>query len=427
MAPESDLPFESGMDVERDPSKDGRTKTLLYAGLAAVLLLGLTMAATRLSPASPEVQRSVLRLGTVERGPLVREVRGPGTLVPEGVHHVTALTAGRVVDVAVEPGDEVTPRTVLLTLANPDVRLEALEAERSLTAARGRLVELRELLKRQELLAVSALARARSEYGKARRRADSDSSLLRKGAISSNRARSSWERARALAAELESAKGRLELLRSNTRERLRIQEEQIGRLDSIHSYRRRRVEAMEVRAGAAGVVQNLALESGQWVQSGEPLARIAEPGVLEAELEISETRARDVRVGQPAMVDLRSDTVAGEVTRIDPAVEEGAVRVEVELEPPLPESARPRLNVDGTIRIERLPDVVHVERPALASPGSSMAVFRLEGDEEAVRTDVRFGAAAVDRIQVLEGLRPGDRIIVSDMSRWRDVERIRLE
>lgn len=419
------MPLESRMDVAVESGPDRRR--WWYAAGAVLVVLLATVALVRLDPAVPSVERAAVLVGTVERGTLVQQVRGPGTLVPERVRIVSALTAGRVDRVLAEPGETVGAETVLLELSNPDVELEALQAQQQLTAAHGELMNLRRSLGSQLLEQEAAVATARAEWLDARREALADSSLAARELISRNNALRSAEQAEATAERLRAEEGRTELLRETKEDQLRVQEEQVERLRSIRAYQDRRVGSMRVTAGEEGVLQDLTLEVGQWVQSGTVLARVARPGQLRAELRIPQTQARDVQPGQPAVIDTRRETIPGRVKRVDPNVQGGSVLVEVTLEGELPPGARPDLSVDGSIEVRRLEDVFHVQRPPAVQADGRVGVFVLDRDgTTARRTSVRFGAGSVDRIEVLEGLEAGDRVIVSDMSRWDDQERVRI-
>lgn len=420
-----ELPLESRMDVAREETPDRRR--WWYAGAGAAALVAAALVLLGLDPAAPSVERSAVLVGTVERGTLVQQVRGPGTLVPERVRIVSALTAGRVERILSEPGQEVEPGTVLLELSNPEVELEALQAQQQLTEAHGRLMELRRSLGTEILMQEAAVADARAAQLDADRTASADSVLAERGLISRSDGLRSRELADAATARMEAASRRLELLRGTVDEQIAVQQEQVDRLRSIHDYQRRRVSSMRVDAGDTGVLQGLTLEVGQWVQSGTVLARVARPGHLKAELRIPQTQARDVTVGQRALVDTRRDTIPGRVKRVDPNVQGGAVLVEVALEGPLPPGTRPDLTVDGSVEVQRLDDVLHVLRPPRARADARTGVFRLTDDgQHAERVTVRFGASSVNRIQVLEGLREGDRILVSDVSRWDDEPRLRI-
>lgn len=414
------------MDVQREPPSRHRRHLLIgigLAGAAALLYLGL-----RLEPAVPSVERNTILIGAVARGSFTREVRGPGTLVPEQVVHVTAPTAGRVEQVWAQPGQTVQATTLLLALSNPDVQLEALRAEQELTAARSRLLELRRELETLILRQQALVASARADHADAQRSADADSVLLSRQWISVREAERGRERLQALQVLLSTETLRLELLQTTAAEQLAVQERQVGRLRSIVAYQQARVASMQVPAGAAGVLQDLDLEVGEWVQAGTTLARVAQPGRLQAELRIPQTLARDVQVGQEVLIDTRADTVAGSVRRVDPNVQNGAVLVEVRLHGTLPPGARPDLSVDGTIRIERIADALHVGRPVYGQANSTVGIFRLLGEgDRAERTTVRLGRTSVTEVEVLEGLTEGDRIILSDMSRWDEADQVRID
>ncbi len=415
----------SGMDVARAPRS--KTKRNVLIGLGAVALLALTIFLMRLEPAAPSVDRDVLLFGTVERGSFVREVRGSGTLVPEQMVFVSAVTGGRVDEVRVQPGTEVADGEILLTLSNPDVELEALRAQQQLTAARAGLVDLRRSLSLQILSERGNVARTRAEYEEARRQAASDSALAAREYISRDAASRSREEAEALRIRLETEEERLEVLDASMEDQIAVEDEQVARLESVVAYQGRRVASMQVPAPTDGVVQGLVLEVGQWVQAGTPLARVAQPGRLKAEIRVPQVQAQDVHPGQSVLVDTRTDTVRGSVRRVDPNVEGGQVLVEVFLEGEMPEGARAALSVDGTVEVERLDDVLHVDRPAYGQSQSTVSLFRLVDDgDEAVRVPVRLGRGSVNRIEVLEGLQEGDQIILTDMSRWDGVDRVRI-
>ncbi len=395
------------MDITREATGNKRKPILIGAGVAVVAVIALLLALMK--PAAPTVQRNAVLIGAVERGPMVRAVRGPGTLVPEQMRFVSALTAGRVEQVHVEPGETVEEGTVLLQLSNPDVELEALQAQQQWTAARAGLVDLRRSLGTQTLAQEASLAQARAAWLEANRTAESDSAFYLRELISRNEALQSREQAEAARIQLSTEEKRYGLLRQTVDEQLEVQAEQVDRLRSIFEYQRRRVESMKVTAGADGVLQDLSLEPGQWVQSGTTLARVAQPGRLQAELRIPQTQAREVQPGQQATIDTRSDLIEGRVKRVDPNVQNGAVLVEVALTGELPRGARPDLSVDGTIEIERLADVLHVGRPAYGQSHSTVGLFKLaEGGNAAVRVPVRLGASSVNEIEIIDGLEEGE-------------------
>jgi HlyD family secretion protein len=415
----------SGMDIRRAPR--GNRKRNLFIGAGAAAVLAVVFLYSRLEPAAPTVDRDVVVLGTVERGEMIREVRGSGTLVPEHVQFVAAVTAGRVESVHFEPGQEVTASDILVVLSNPDVELQVLEAEQQWTAARATLVSLRESLGSGVLSQEAAVADARARYLEARREAEAYGEMVDNEWVSQNEHENARDLADALEERLRTEEARLRLLNETIEERLAVQRDQVSRLADIHHYYEERAANMEVRAGADGVLQDLDLEVGQWVQSGTTLARVAQPGHLKAELRIPQTQARDVQVGQSARVDTRRDTIPGRVRRVDPNVQGGSVLVEVSLDGEMPAGTRPDLNVDGMIELDRLSDVLYAGRPAYGQSESTVSLFRLIDDGKAAeRVPVRLGRSSVNQIEVVEGLRAGDVIILSDMSRYDDVERVRI-
>ncbi|MGW8282296.1 MAG: HlyD family secretion protein, partial [Gemmatimonadota bacterium] len=405
----------------------GNRKRNLYIGIGALAVLASVYLFSRLEPAAPTVDRNVIVLGTVERGEMVREVRGQGTLVPERVQFVAAVTAGRVESVHFEPGQEVSASDVLVVLSNPDVELQVLEAEQQWTAARATLVTLRETLGTGVLSQEAAVADARARYMEARREAEAFDEMVANEWVSENEHQNARDNADALEERLRTEQARLELLRSTSDERLAVQRDQVERLANIHRYYQDRATNMRVKAGADGVLQDFDLEVGQWVQSGTTLARVAQPERLKAELRIQQTQARDVQVGQTAFIDTRRDTIPGRVRRVDPNVQGGSVLVEVTLEGEMPAGARPDLNVEGMIELERLSDVLYAGRPTYGQSQSTVGLFRLTEDgNSAERVSVHLGRSSVNQIEVLSGLQEGDVIILSDMSRYEDVDRVRI-
>lgn len=414
------------MDIPRPPKKS-RRRWLVAGGVVAGLAC-ITWAVGRLQPAAPTVERSAVWIDSVKRGPMLREVRGPGKLVPEQVRWISAVTGGRVDRVNVRPSAVVQAGTVLLEMSNPDVQLEALTAEQQLGAAQAQLVSLRTSLETGRLTQASVVAQARMAQRDAQRAVAAAESLATRNLIASNdlaHARDALEEA---AARLRIEEQRLQLMAATVDSQLALQRDQVSRLRAIAEYQKARVATMRVVAGTEGVVQDLALEPGQWVMSGTTLARIVQPGRLKAVLQIPETQARDVTVGQLADVDTRIGHVKGRVIRMDPASENGTVSVDIGLDGALPQGARPDLTVEGTIEIERLASVLSVGPPALAQPNAPTTLFRLlPGGRYAERVPVRIGRASVNAVEVVDGLKEGDQVILSDMSRWDNVDRVRVK
>jgi HlyD family secretion protein len=424
------IPFfdpQAPVDVPRTDTRSRRNRRFAMIGVGVMALGLLAFGATRLEPAAPAVEREQIIIDSVRRGEMVRAVRGPGTLVPERVRYIPATTGGRVEQILVQPGDRVEPGTVLLELSNPDVQLEGLDAERQLAQAQAELVNLESSLETQRLALRGTLATLQSEQREAQRRADADRELAQRGLIARLEAARSEDRAREMAQRVSTEEEQLRVLDRSVQSRLSVQRAQVERLRSIIAFHGQRAGSMRVVAGAAGVVQDLQLQVGQWVTPGTLLARVVEPGRLKAVLRIPETQARDLTIGQTASIDTRSGVMAGRVVRIDPAVQSGAVSVDVALEGELPRGARPDLSVDGTIELERLPSVLHIGRPAYAQSEGNASLWKLvEGGAAAVRVPVRLGRASVNTVEVVTGLAVGDQVILSDLSRWDNVDRLKI-
>jgi HlyD family secretion protein len=413
------------VDIPRDPpKKTGRYVAYGVAGL--VLVIGVSVGLRRLRPAAPTVDGSVW-MDTVHRGPMVREVLGQGTLVPEEIQWIAARTSARVERVLVKPGAVVKADTVILELSNSDLELQALEADRQLSQAQAELVNLQASLNSQKLAQESTVASIGSDLADARRRARADEELAKKGFLSELEQGQTLGKANELSGRLEFEKKRLVAQSQGIAAQVTAQRSQVERLRSIAEFRRKEVDNLKLRAGVDGVLQELSWQNGQAVAAGTLLAKVVRPDKLKAEIRIPETQAKDVAIGQKATVDTRNGVVAGHVVRIDPAAQAGTVRVDVTLDGELPAGARPDLNVEGTIEIERLQSVLYVGRPASGQPGTTVGLFKLDADGVgAERTSVKLGRSSVKNIEIIAGLREGDRVILSDMSQWDQVDRIRL-
>ncbi len=414
------------MDVPRQSTR--KRRRWIYAGAGLVALALVTLALSRLEPAPPSVERGTLWTDTVRQGDMVRQVRGPGTLAAEEVRWVSAVTQGRVERKLVQPGTPVTAGTVLVELSNPDVDRQALEAQRQLVAAQSELANLRATLQNQILTQEATIATVNSQERETQRQIQVNEGLSSRGLGAPMELEKARDNAVELRTRLDVERKRLGFLRESMRTQLAAQEDQVRMLRGIVAFQRQQVASMQVRAGADGVLQELPLEMGQWVNSGATLAKVVQPGRLKAVLRIPETQAKDVVIGQPASIDTRNGIVAGRVVRIDPAAQNGTVTVDVALEGALPRGARPDLSVDGTVDIERLRNVMYVGRPAYGQPESTVGLFRLaEGGNEARRVNVRLGRGSASTIEVASGLRPGDVVILSDMSQWDSADRVRLK
>lgn len=417
------------MDVPRTGvAEQKRRRRLLWSVVSVGALALAAFALSRLKPAAPSVERATVWTGKVQRGPMVRGVRGSGTLVPEVVRLIPADTSARVERRVLEPGAVVEPDSVILVLSDPLVEQEAVDAEMQLRRAEAELVSLRVQLRGQALDQEAGVASAEAAYEQGRLRAEADRELAREGLIPDITLKSSVAAADALRVRAEMDRKRLAAAGTGIEAQLAAKQFEVDQRRTMSSLRRRLRDSLTVRAGLAGVLQEIAVEVGQVVTPGLKLARVADPGRLMARVQVPATQARDLQPGQAAEVDTRNGTVAAKVARIDPAVKDGTVTVDLTLTGTLPRGARPDLDVDGTIEIERLDDVVYVGRPVSGQEGSTVSLFRLEKDgTHAVRVKVRLGRASVRTIEVLEGLAPGDEVVLSDTSRWDDNERIRLE
>jgi multidrug resistance efflux pump len=414
------------MDIPREKTKS--PKKYIFGAVAVAAVVATTVGLARLKPAAPGVDRAAIWFGHVERGELVRQVRGPGTLVPEGMRFVSALNSGRIEEKLHLPGDTVSAETVILRMSNPDIELQALAAEQSLSQAEAGLIALKSGLQNGRLAQQGVVANIKTQYLAAQRAIQQNEELKERNLISESDLQGSRELAIELEARLSIEEDRLEIMTSSMEEQLGVEERQILRLQEMRDFRRRQLAQMNVPAGASGIIRELNLEAGEWVNSGQLMAVVVQPGRLRADLRIPETQVQDVVVGQFAFIDTRTDTIPGRVQHIDPAAVNGTVRVEVRLEiDRLPPSARPDLSVDGTVEIERLGDVLHMGRPAFGSARQKVGIFRLvPGTSEAVRVTVQLGVSSVNEVEVQSGLAQGDSVILSDMARWDAFDRVRL-
>jgi HlyD family secretion protein len=416
------------MDIKK-PSQAGarRRKRLLVGGLVLSLVIALTVFLARLEPAAPTVDRNLVYIDTVRRGPMVRQVRGLGTLVPEEIRWIAARTAGRVDRIVLRPGAPVEPESVVLELVNPAVEQAAEAARSEFEAASAELINLRIELESSLLAMEAAVAGAKSLFETSKLQAEVNDELFQDGLVSALELRRTRVAAEEAATRYEIEKKRYEFSRTSIEPRLSVKQAEVNRLQAVARLRGEEFDALRVRAGVVGVLQVLPVEVGAQVQPGTNLARVADPTRLKAEIRVAESLARDVQIGQKAVVDTRNGTVEGTVSRIDPSVQNGTVTVDVVFSGPLPRGARPDLSVDGVVELDRLADAVFVGRPAFGQEESSVGIYKLtpEGDA-AVRTRVRLGRASVNTIEILEGLQPGDRVILSDMSQWDAQDRVRL-
>ena len=416
------------MDIARpDLARKKRLRHGLYSGVAVVAVLLISVAVSRLEPAAPSVDRDTVYLDTVQRGPMVRQVRGTGTLVPEELRGIPSTTDGTVERIVIRPGAEVTPTTIVVELRNPELEQTALEAKLNLRAAEARTRSRQVELDSQILAQQSQLATVESQLAQATLQAEADQQLATKGLVGSIQLQQSQSRARELATRHELEQERLQIARGSIDVQLAAEHAEVDRLKTLWQLRLNQVDDLHVRAGIAGVLQQVPLEEGQRVSAGTNLARVGDPSSLKAELRIAETQAKDIQIGQSASIDTRNGVIPGHVVRIDPAVENGTVTVDVTLDGELPRGARPDLTVDGTIELERLENIIFVGRPVFGQEESMVSLFVVDpASGTATRTRVGLGRASVNTIEIREGLEPGDQVILSDMSAWDAFDRVRL-
>jgi HlyD family secretion protein len=418
-----------GMDVIRDGFPERRRRRRWYLGTAAVIALAVvTWALSGLEPAPLSVDLDTVYFGTVERGSMLRQVRGHGSLVPVEVRWIPARTRGRVERIELQPGASVEPDSVILELSNPEVVQAALDAEKALVRAEAELASLKVMLGSQELDLEGQVAAVQAEYVEAKLWAEAERELAEDGLLSDIQCRVTAARADALKTRHEIAEQRLVLSREANAAQLDAKRAEVEQHRALAELREGQRDALSVTAGLAGVIQRIAVEVGQEVGPGADLALVAEPSRLRAEVRIPATQARELQIGQVAHVDTRNGIVDGRVSRIDPTVRQGTVQVDIELNGDLPPGARPDLSVEGRIDIELLEDVIFVDRPATGVARDKVELFRVDPDgESATRIEVQLGRASVSSIEVVEGLSEGDRIIVSDTRRWDDHDRLRFK
>lgn len=414
------------MDIPRPERKrQKRLRQTLIAAGGVLVLAAVTVGLTQLEPAAPSVARASVWVDTVREGEMLREVRGSGTLVPRAIRWIGAQSDGHVDQVIVRPGAVVDADTVLVEMSNPDLMQLTEEARFAVELAKAELAELELTLRNKQLDQRAAVAAARAEYEGQRLQAEGEKQAG--NAVPVLR----YQRSELLAEQLKVKLGiegeRLDQFSASMEAQLAVPRTKVAQTQRTYQRRLEQVDSLHVRAGTAGVVQSVLVEEGQRVALGANIARVARPDDLQAELRVPETQARDVLLGQLVRVDTRNGIVEGKVSRIDPAVSGGTVQVDVELTGPLPRGARPDLSVDGTIEIERLPLVTYTGRPAYGQPNTTVGLFKLvDGGGYAVRVPVELGRTSVNAVEIIQGLTPGDQVILSDTSAWDDSDRIRL-
>ncbi|MCU1286250.1 MAG: Secretion protein HlyD [Acidobacteriales bacterium] len=417
------------MDIKRPDNKaQKRRRQIVTVGVILLVLVGVTLGLAKLKPAAPSVDGGAIWPDTVKRGPLLRQVRGLGTLVPVDIRWIPAETEARVERIRVLPGTQVEADTVIMELSNPQAEQEAVDAEWQVRAAEAEYKNARVKVE-GDLMAQQALAATvSSDYANARRQAETDAELAKLGVISGLALKSSEGRAQEMSTRHEIEKKRIDINTKAIESQMAVSEAKVQEMRALAALRQKNLASLKVRAGIAGVLQEVPVQQGQRVSPGATLAKVAQPTHLKAELKIAETQAKDILIGQPASIDTHNGVISGTVMRVDPAVLNGTVTVDVKLEGELPKGARPDLSVDGTIDLERLANVLYIGRPAFGQEKSTVGMFKIDPDGKAAsRVSVKLGRSSVNAIEVLEGLKEGDRVILSDMSRWDNVDRIRLE
>lgn len=392
------------------------------------MIVAVSLGVSRLKPAPPSVDRAAVWVDTVRQGDMLRQVRGLGTLVPVDIRWIPAATEGRVERILVLPGSQVKAGTVLLQLSNPQLEQEETDARYQLQAAEAEYRQLQASLHSTVLDQRATAASVEADYREALAQSKSDADLVQKGLVARLDADVSRQKALGLEQRTQLEQQRIQAAQSSMQAQLAAQQAKVDQLRAQYELKQSQVADLQVRAGIDGVLQDLPLQVGQWVTAGTTMAKVAQPQKLKAQIKVAETEARDVQLEQPATIDTHNGVIPGHVIRIDPAVQNGTVTVDVALDGALPSGARPDLSVDGTINIEKLSHVLYVGRPAFGQAESTVTMFKLAGDgKEAVRVKVELGKTSVNTVQILRGLNVGDQVILSDMSAQDGFDRIRLQ
>jgi multidrug resistance efflux pump len=413
------------MDKVRSDKKKNR-KPLYIGGTIAAMAI-ITLGLSKLKPALPTVDASTIWPDTVKKGAFVRDVKGAGTLVPEQIRIITARTNGRVEEVYIKPGQNVEAGTLLMRITNPDVQKQLLDAQNLLSQAQSQLITLRATLSSSILSQTSAVASAKTAYNEAVRQARVSADLAAKNVIARNDVAKANDIAEEAKQRLQAAEEQLALAKGTVDEQIKAQEAQVARLRESVAFQQTNLESMNVRSEAPGVVQGLDQQIGQWVNAGAELARVVQPGRLKAVVRIPETQIQDIAIGQKAWIDTRNDTIPGHVVRIDPAAQTGTFGVDIAIDTVLPASARPDLSIDGTIEIDRLNNVLHMQRPGYGNAQTSIMVYKISADgKTAEQVTVRLGASSVNQVQILQGLKEGDVVILSAMDQYQQYPKVRL-
>lgn len=417
------------MDIQRPSNARAKQiRRIIYAGVAVLLLAGVTYALSKLKPAAPSVDKSTIWPDEVKRGPMLREVRGLGTLIPEDIQWIPTLTEARVEKIVLRPGAIVKPETIILELSNPELQKDLLDAEYQLKGAQADYENLKVQVNSELLNQKAAAAAVRSEYEQAKIQHAVDEKLFNEKIASYVTVQLSKVKEEQLGVRAGLEDERTKISVDSGQARLLAQKAKVDQQGALYGLRKSQADALHVRAGLNGVLQLLPVEVGQRVTPGSNIARVADPRKLKAEIKIAETQAKDITIGQKSAIDTRNGIVHGHVMRIDPSVVNGTVSVDVAIDEPLPLGARPDLSVDGTIELENLKDVLYVGRPVHGQSDSTISLFRLVDDGTAAeRVNVKLGRSSVNTVEIVQGLQKGDKVILSDMSAWDNFDRIRLK
>jgi HlyD family secretion protein len=422
------------MDVPRPfAGKARRRRQIIYAGVGVALIAGITMGVSKLKPAAPAVDRSGLWIDTVKRGPMVRQVHGIGTLTPEEIRWIPTITDGRVEKILVRPGTPVKADTVVVILSNPTVEQQAFDAEWKLRAEEAQYHNLEVTLQSQVLDQKANTAKAEQDAEDARMKAETDQELETLGVLSDQARKLSAGSSRQLSIRADIEEQRYTNAQKQLEAQIAAEKAKVEQARAIYELQLKQKNMLIVRAGMDGILQELTLngntlQEGQQVPTGTTIAKVANPNRLKAELKIPETQTKDVQLGQAALVDTHNGLIEGKVVRIDPSVQNGTRTVDVALNGELPLGAVPDLSVDGTIDLERIASVLYAGRPTYGQEKTTIGMFKLEGDgKTASRVQVTLGRSSVNTVEILGGLKDGDQVILSDVSRWDPYDRIRLD
>jgi HlyD family secretion protein len=416
------------MDVPRKSAgKKKLIKRIVYGTVGVIALTGITIYVSQLKPADRKVDAATVWSDTVKRGSMLRQVRGLGTLVPEEIRWIPAVTQGRVEKINYRSGAQVSPDTVILELSNDELQRDLIDAETQLRAGQAEYVALKVRLDNELLNQRAAAATVKADYKQAKLQAEVNEDLSKQGLLSTLQSTLSKVRAEELAERNKIEEERLAIFEQSVKAQLDVQQARVDQQKASYTLRQNQISSLQVRAGMSGSLQQVTVEVGQQVTPGQNLARVSDPTKLKAELRIAETQAKDIQLGQPVTVDTRNGIMTGRVIRIDLAPQNGTVAVDASLESEYPKGARPDLSVDGTIELERLENILYVGRPVQGQENGTIGLFKYDPDGQgAARVQVRLGRSSVNTIEIVDGLKEGDKVILSDTSQWDNADRIRL-